>query len=117
MVKTIQALAIVLAGCLLGGCEPHFDKSIGGPVEIIPESARIYIPAPTKAAARAAVFRGMRHAPTRKFYVLDSTHVRSAGDYWHVLVLRNDSAGHRLAYVRFDVNKATGDVRCIGLQR
>ncbi len=119
MKKLIQVVAALSSVCLLSNCERHAraSKSLGGPVEIIPSSARVYIPARTETAALNAVAGALRHAPTGKLYVLDSTRIRDAGDKWQVLVLRNDSAGHRLAYSHFDVEKVTGNVQCLGSLR
>jgi hypothetical protein len=116
MTNLIRIVTMLLFGWMLGSCEPHahYSTSLGGPAEIVPTSARIYIPVPTETAAWTAVAGALRYAPTGKFYVLDSTRVRYVGDYWQVLVLRNDSTGHRLAYICFDVEKNTGNVQCLG---
>lgn len=67
-------------------------------------------PAPTEAAARAAVARHIQALPNAALYVPDSARVNDNNASWQVLVPRTDWAGRMPNRARFEVDKQTGQV-------
>jgi hypothetical protein len=75
-----------------------------------PADASSAAPAPTEAAARAAVARYIQTQPNATLYVPDSARVVDVDTHWQVLVPRTDWAQRMPNRARFEVDKQTGQV-------
>ena len=108
----IGAVLLALAGCQ-SATAPTTASPTSAPAEAVPSTISMPTgtPAPTAAAARAAVARYLQGQPQAARYVPDSASIIDVDAHWQVLVPRTDWAQRMPNKAAFEVDKATGEVR------
>ncbi|MGI4874037.1 MAG: hypothetical protein ACRYFX_23000 [Janthinobacterium lividum] len=105
--KTTYILFLCVLSALVGCQSPPTINSTGLP------SSAISTPAPSEAAAKAAVARYVIGLPTAHLYELDHARAVEVDTYWQVLVPRTDWVNRMPNCAAFNVDKSTGSVRVL----